>query len=177
MSPGRYGMSRRAAKVKTGLEPPPWVPGGRFRGTYELGPPGNELMTCEGGVPAPCTRLQHLGDSEVLLEQKRRRNTPGLPGPRRRVRNGPPQELVCPRYRLPEPEGVWVSRSRRSANHSFSGQTGGDQSHGEIGSISDSSHHPSDWRRERKRVQVQVVPKMTKRILVDCLGIRDKGTA
>ena len=62
-------------------------------------------MTREGGVTAPSTRLQHLGNSKVLLEQKRQSDTPGLPGPRRRVRNGYPRELVCPRYRLPEPEG------------------------------------------------------------------------
>ena len=68
------------------------------------------LMTREGGVPVPSTRLQHLGDSEVLLEQKRRSDTPGLPGPRRGVRNGPPRELVRPRYRLPEPEGDRILR-------------------------------------------------------------------
>ena len=62
-------------------------------------------MTREGGVPAPCTRLQHLVDSEVLLEQKRQSNTPGLPSSRRRIRNGSPWELVRPTYRLPEPEG------------------------------------------------------------------------
>ena len=64
-----------------------------------------EVMTREGGVPAPCIRLQHLVDSEVLLEQKRRSDTQGLPSSRRRIRNGPPRELVPPRYRLPEPEG------------------------------------------------------------------------
>ena len=64
-----------------------------------------EVMTHEGGVPAPCTRLQHLVDSEVLLRQKRRSDTPGLLSSQRRIRNGPPRELVRPRYRLPEPEG------------------------------------------------------------------------
>ena len=64
-----------------------------------------EVMTREGGVPAPCTRLQHLVDSEVLLEQKKRSDTPGLLSPWRRIRNGPPRELVSLRYRLPEPEG------------------------------------------------------------------------
>ena len=34
-----------------------------------------EVMTREGGVPTPCTRFQHLGDSEVLLEQKRQSDT------------------------------------------------------------------------------------------------------
>ena len=38
MSPGRYGMSRRAAKVKPGPEPPPQDPGGRFQGTSVRGP-------------------------------------------------------------------------------------------------------------------------------------------
>ena len=42
MSPGRHDMSRRAAKVKPGHELPPWDPGGRFRGTYALGPSGND---------------------------------------------------------------------------------------------------------------------------------------
>ena len=64
-----------------------------------------QVMTREGGVPAPCTHLQHLVDSEVLLEQKRLSDTPGLPSPQRRIRNGSPRELVRPRYRLPEPEG------------------------------------------------------------------------
>ena len=64
----------------------------------------SEVMTREDGVPAPCTHLQHLLDSEVLLEQKKRSDTLGLPSPRRRIRNGPPRELVHPRYRLPEPE-------------------------------------------------------------------------
>ena len=53
---------------------------------------------------------------------------------------------------------------------------GGDQSHGEIGGLSDLSHHPSYQRKGWKRVQAQVVPRMTKRILEDRLGIRDKGT-
>ena len=64
-----------------------------------------QVMTREGGVLAPCTRLQHLVDSEVLLEQKRRSNIPGLPSSRSGVRNGLPRELVSPRYRVPEPEG------------------------------------------------------------------------
>ena len=64
-----------------------------------------QVMTREGGVLAPSTCLQHLVDSEVLLEQKRWSDTTGLPSSRRRIRNGPPRKLVCPRYRLPEPEG------------------------------------------------------------------------
>ena len=64
-----------------------------------------QVMAREGGVLAPSTSLQHMGDSEVLLKQKRRNDTTGLPGPWRRVRNGPPRELVRLSYRLPEPEG------------------------------------------------------------------------
>ena len=64
-----------------------------------------EVMTREGGVPAPCTRLQHLVDSEVLLKQKGRSDTPGLTSSRRRIRNGSPQKLVRPSYRLTELEG------------------------------------------------------------------------
>ena len=56
-------------------------------------------------VLAPCTRLQHLVNSEVLLEQKRRNDTPGLSSSRRGIRNGPPRELISPRYRFPKPEG------------------------------------------------------------------------
>ena len=67
-----------------------------------------QVMTCEGGVPAPCTRLQHLVDSEVLLEQKRRNDTSGLLSSRRRIRDGSSRELVHPGYRLPEPEGDCV---------------------------------------------------------------------
>ena len=38
-----------------------------------------EVMTREGGVPVPCTRLQHLVDSEVLLKQKEMERHPGSP--------------------------------------------------------------------------------------------------
>ena len=34
-----------------------------------------QVRTRKGGMPAPRTRLQHLVDSEVLLEKKRRSNT------------------------------------------------------------------------------------------------------
>ena len=64
-----------------------------------------EVMTREGGVLAPCTHLQHLVDSEVLLEQKGWSDTPGLASSRRGIRNGLPRELISQRYRLPEPEG------------------------------------------------------------------------
>ena len=50
-----------------------------------------EVMTHEGGVPTPCTRLQHLVDSEVLFEKKRRSDTPGFSSPRRGIQNGPPR--------------------------------------------------------------------------------------
>ena len=73
-----------------------------FKGAMRQVP---KVMTREGGVLEPCTRLQHLGDSEVLLKKKGRSDTTGLPGSRRRVRNRPPQELVRSRYRLPETEG------------------------------------------------------------------------
>ena len=64
---GRDGMSGRVAKVKPRPEPPPQDPG---------------------------TSLQHLVDSEVLLEQKRRSDTTGLPSSRRRIRNGSPRDIV-----------------------------------------------------------------------------------
>ena len=38
MSPGRCGMSRQAAKVKPGTEPPPQDPCGRFQGTGARSP-------------------------------------------------------------------------------------------------------------------------------------------
>ena len=41
-------------------------------------------------VTAPRTRLQHLGDSKVLLKQKRRRDPPDFPGTTRRNRDVPP---------------------------------------------------------------------------------------
>ena len=45
----------------------------------------------------------------------------------------------------------------------------------EIGSLSDPGHHPTNERKGWERVNVQVVPRMAKRILKDHLGIRDKG--
>ena len=95
-------MSGRVAKVKPRPEPPHRTQVEGFEEPMRKVP---QVMMREGGVPAPCTRLQHLVDSEVLLEQKRRSDTTGRPSSRRRIRNGSPQELVCPRYRLPEPEG------------------------------------------------------------------------
>ena len=45
------------------------------------GPMGKvpQVVARKGGVLAPRTRLQHLVDSEVLLEKKRRSNTMSLP--------------------------------------------------------------------------------------------------
>ena len=44
------------------------------------GPMGKVLQVVvrKGGMPAPRTRLQHLVDSDVLLEKKRRSNTTSL---------------------------------------------------------------------------------------------------
>ena len=67
-----------------------------------------QVMAREGGMLAPSTRLQHLGDSKVLLEKKRRGDTQGLPGSQGRAWKRPPRKLVHPRYRLPEPEGESV---------------------------------------------------------------------
>ena len=41
-----------------------------------------QVMAREGGMLAPSTRLQHLGDSKVLFEKKKWGDTPGLPGSR-----------------------------------------------------------------------------------------------
>ena len=50
-----------------------------------------QVMAREGGVLAPSTCLKHPGDSEVLLEQKRRSDTKGPSGPRRRARKNLPK--------------------------------------------------------------------------------------
>ena len=70
------------------------------------GPMGKvpQVVASKGGMPAPCTRLQHLVDSEVLLEKKRRRNTTSLPSSRGRNRLFRTGELVGTWYCLPEPE-------------------------------------------------------------------------
>ena len=44
-----------------------------------------QVMASEGGVLALSTCLHNLGDSEVLLEEKRLSDTMSCPGPRRRV--------------------------------------------------------------------------------------------
>ena len=52
------------------------------------GPMGEvpQVVTHKGGMPAPRTRLQHLVDSEVLLEKKRWSKTTSLPSSRGRNR-------------------------------------------------------------------------------------------
>ena len=57
-----------------------------------------QVMTREGDVPAPCrpTHLQHLVDSEVLLEQKRLSDTPVS----RALRGGPKTDLPKSWYAL-----------------------------------------------------------------------------
>ena len=64
-----------------------------------------QVVTRKGGMPAPRTRLQHLVDSKVLLEKKRRSDTECLTSSRGRNRLFRTKELVSTRYRLPEPEG------------------------------------------------------------------------
>ena len=63
-----------------------------------------QVVTRKGGMPAPRTHLQHLVDSKVLLEKKRRSNTTRLTswGGHGKCRS---RELISARYRLPEPEG------------------------------------------------------------------------
>ena len=87
MSPGRYGMSGRATKVKQRPEPHHKTQVEGFEGPMRKVP---QVMMHEGGVPVPCTRLQHLVNSEVFLEQKRRSDTTGFPSSRRKIRNGSP---------------------------------------------------------------------------------------
>ena len=56
MSPGSYGMSEQAAKVKPRPEPLPQDPGGRFRGTYAQGPSGNDAWRwCAFAIYPPST--------------------------------------------------------------------------------------------------------------------------
>ena len=102
MSPGKDGMSRRAAKVKPRPEPPPQDPGGRFRGTYAQGPSGNDAWRWCACAMYPSSTPGRQQSSSWTEETER---YPGFPSSQRRIRNGSPRELVCPRYRLPEPEG------------------------------------------------------------------------
>ena len=53
-----------------------------------------QAVARKGGMPAPRTRLQHLVDSEVPLEKKRRSNTTSLPSSRGRDRLFRTGELV-----------------------------------------------------------------------------------
>ena len=71
------------------------------------GPMGKvpQVVTRKGGMPAPRTRLQHLVDSEVLLEKKRRSDTACLTHSRGKNTLFQTRELVSMRYHLPEPEG------------------------------------------------------------------------
>ena len=64
-----------------------------------------QVVTRKGGMLALRTRLQHLVDSKVLLEKKRRSNTACLTSPRSRHGKCRSRKLVSMRYRLPEPEG------------------------------------------------------------------------
>ena len=60
------------------------------------GPMGkvSQVVARKGGMPAPHTCLQHLVDSEVLLEKKRQCNTTSLPSLRGRNRLFHTGELV-----------------------------------------------------------------------------------
>ena len=53
-----------------------------------------QVVAREGGMPSPRTRLQHLVDSEVLLEKKRQSNTTRLTSSRGRNRLFCTRELV-----------------------------------------------------------------------------------
>ena len=63
------------------------------------------VVTHKGGMLTPRTRLQHLVDSEILLEKKRRSDTACLTSLRGRNRLFRTRELVSTRYSLPEQEG------------------------------------------------------------------------
>ena len=60
------------------------------------GPTGNapQVVARTGSMPVPRTRLQHLVDSEVLLEKKRWSDTTSLPSSRGRDRLSHARELV-----------------------------------------------------------------------------------
>ena len=71
------------------------------------GPMGKvpQIAARKGGMPAPRTRLQHLVDSEVLLEKKRRSDTTCLTSSRGRNRLFHTRKLISMQYHLPEPGG------------------------------------------------------------------------
>ena len=83
MSPGRDGIHSERPRLSHGLRRHQGVQVEGFEGPVCQVP---QVMALEGGVLAPSTCLQHLGNSKALLEQKRRSDTKGLTGPRRRVR-------------------------------------------------------------------------------------------
>ena len=74
VSPSQFGVIYPGgqARVKPRPVPPPQDLGGRCRGTGGQDP---QVVARKSGMPAPHTRLQHLVDSEVLLEKKRRSDT------------------------------------------------------------------------------------------------------
>ena len=76
------------------------------------GPMGKvpQVVARKGGMPTPSTRLQHLVDSKVLLEKKRRSDTTRLTSSRGRNRLFRTRKLISTRYRLPEPGGDSVLR-------------------------------------------------------------------
>ena len=53
-----------------------------------------QVVARKGGMPEPRTRLQHLVDSKVLLEKKRRSNTTSLLSSRGRNRLFRTRELI-----------------------------------------------------------------------------------
>ena len=71
------------------------------------GPMGKvpQVVARKGGMPATRTRLQHLVNSKVLLEKKRRSDATCLTSSRGRNRLLRTRKLVGTRYHLPEPEG------------------------------------------------------------------------
>ena len=87
------------------------------------------------------------------------------------VEAGMPQQPVPPRQRK-----RWLGQQKEKVGEPLLLQPeGGDQGHGEIGGLSDSSHHLSEKRKGWKRVNIQIVPRMEKCILEDRLGIWDEG--
>ena len=87
------------------------------------------------------------------------------------VEVGLPQQPVSPRQRE-----RWLGQQNEKVGEPLLLRPErGDQSHGKIGGLSDSGHHPSNKRKGWKRVHVQVATRMLKRILEDRLGIQDEG--
>ena len=85
------------------------------------------------------------------------------------VEVGLPQQLVPPGERQ-----RWLGQQKEEVcKPPLLRPERGDQSHGEIWGLSDPSHDSPNQRKGRKCVNVQVVPRMWERILVDGLGIQD----